>query len=82
MKRVKLIEGMFLDIATKEERQKVDALYASRAKGSAIVYMLKRIRDHWVIMINAREKNKHIPLSDTGKERLIKINSGGKSWLQ
>ena len=70
-RRVQIVEGMFLDIATKEERQKVDELYANNNKGSAIVYMLKRIRDEWVVLINAREK--YTMVSDTGEKPRFRV---------
>ena len=49
-----ILEGMFLDIATPEEKLKIDELYNQGHKGSAVVYMLKRIRTEWVKMINRK----------------------------
>ena len=52
MKRVLIVEGMFRDICSTEEMATVDKLYKEGQKGSAIVYMLKRIRNKWVEMFN------------------------------
>jgi len=82
-RRVQIIEGMFLDIATKEEKRKIDELYAMGNKGSAIVYMLKRIRDEWIVMMNNKEKASYKPVTDTGEEkRTFKVNYKGMSWNQ
>lgn len=52
MRRVTILEGMFLDIASQGDRLKVDELYRNGNKGSAVVYMLKRVREKWVELIN------------------------------
>jgi hypothetical protein len=46
-RRVTTIEEMFNDIAAPVEKQKVDELYETGRKGSAIIYMLRRIKSQW-----------------------------------
>lgn len=70
MKRVTIVEGMFRDICTTEEMDTVDKLYEEGRKGSAIVYMLKRIRNKWVEMIN-EEYNKPVNNEEYEFRRLI-----------
>ena len=57
MRRVTILEGMFLDIATSEDKQAVDRLYEVGNKGSAVVLMLKRVREKWVECINHKCNN-------------------------
>lgn len=59
LRRDKIIDGMFLDIASPEEIETVNQLYARRQKGSAVVYQLKRIKARWVELINNEHTRKY-----------------------
>jgi len=73
MRRVQIIEGMFLDICSPAEKQKVDRYYQNRQKGLAIIFMLNKIRDHWVTLINKEYKEK----AQAKNPRLVKVNRNG-----
>lgn len=74
MRRVTMIEEMFRDCATKEELQTVDSLYRLNNKGSAIVFMLKRIRRQWYVFTGKSGSEEEPP-------RVIRINEGGQTRL-
>lgn len=56
MRRVTTIESMFNDIALPAEKRKVDLLYSNHLKGSAIIFMLRRIKLHWDFLMKKDKK--------------------------
>lgn len=83
-RRVIIIEEMFQDICTDAEQQTVNALYKKNNKGSAIVFMLKRIRTQWNEFM---EKAKHVSPSRTSlipesSPRLVKFNYNGVTTFE
>lgn len=66
-RRTTILESMFLDIASKQDRLILDDLYSRRAKGPATTFMLRKVRDAWRKMRGQETK------------RTLKINQGGVS---
>lgn len=56
IKRNTMIDGLFLDIATKQDIQTVNRLYATGRKGSAVALQLRRITIVWEQLINGKYK--------------------------
>jgi hypothetical protein len=81
VRRVKMIERMFADIADIREIRKVQQLYDQGLKASAIVYMLRRIERKWQTFI----KNESLPFNGMGllkepsERRMVKITYQGVS---
>lgn len=50
-----MLEGLFLDVATPEDRATVDRLYKERNFGAAEQLAVRRIRDKWVELMNGRQ---------------------------
>lgn len=75
-RRVTYLESMFRDCATKEELNTVESLYACGNKGSAIVYMIKRVKKQWDAMLG-----KNNDIEPIAKPRTVVINEGGSSRL-
>jgi hypothetical protein len=68
-----MLEGMFKDIASKEDLKKLESMYAAGHKGAAEVFMLKKIVPQWVVMFNHYEKSKHTPLPDVENKHTFKM---------
>jgi hypothetical protein len=47
-----ILEGLFLDIATPEDRETIERLYQKRNFGAAEQVAVRRIRDVWPELIN------------------------------
>lgn len=76
VRRVTYLESMFRDCATKEEIQTVDSLYALGNKGSAVVYMVKRVKKQWDAMLG-----KNTEVKPLAQPRTVKINEGGQTRI-
>ena len=70
-----MIENMFRDIATRSELLTVNELYSKGNKGSAIVFMLKRIKRQWNKFLGREEKIQAVE----SPRKPLKINQGGIS---
>ncbi len=77
IKRDRMLDEMFKDIASREEKLKVDELYQLGFKGSAVVYMTKRILRNWNAMLGKDTRVEPINLV-----RTIKITKDGVSRLE
>lgn len=75
MRRVTLVEEMFNDVASPSEKLKVNELYHLGNKGSAIVFMLKRIRAQWEVFTGKKG------VQEAHESRVIRINEGGTTRL-
>ncbi len=84
-----MIDGIFLDFATKEDIATVDRLYKEERKGSAIALQLRRITQKWVELYNHKCNTSTNPQNklqaskqiEDSTSRTIKINSYGVSKL-
>lgn len=76
VRKVVMLEEMFRDCASQMEIQTVEDLYAHGRKGSAIVYMTKRIKRQWDAMLGKNDK-----VTPIAKPRTIKINEGGNTHM-
>lgn len=65
---------MFLDIASEEEKLKVQKLYQENFKAVAIVYMLRRVKKNWDALLG-----KPSEVEPVVKPRTVRINEGGSS---
>lgn len=77
MRKVIMLESMFKDIATRQESLVVDELYNKGAKGSAIVFMTKRVKRQWDRMLG-----KDATESSIEARRVIRINEGGHTRVE
>lgn len=77
---------MFMDVATSSEVKKYDMLYAMKNKGSATVFALRVVKDHWDVMIAKRNTVTPLPDKEVIEEQdtshLIKFNYAGRSWYE
>lgn len=53
MKPGSMLEGIFLDVATPEDKETVQKLYQKRNFGSAEQVAVRRIREKWVELLNS-----------------------------
>jgi len=52
MREGSMLEGLFLDVASPADREKVNRLYEKRNYGAAEQIAVRRIRDRWVELFN------------------------------
>ncbi len=71
IRRTVILEEIFKDIATPQERAIVDELYAKRLKGNAVKFMLSKIKKQWDVFMG-RGLTEEI-----GEARTIRITEGG-----
>ena len=75
-RKVIYLQEMFNDVSSEEEKLKVQQLYQQGNKGSAVVYMVKRVKRQWDAMLG-----KNSDVEPLVKPRTIKINEGGTSHV-
>jgi len=52
MRKGSMLEGLFLDVASPEDREVINRLYEKRNYGAAEQIAVRRIRDRWVELFN------------------------------
>ncbi len=72
---------MFYDVCTPREKAKYEDLYARNNKGSAVVFALRVVKEHWDVFVHKQKST--TPLSDSsGEERFIRFREAGRAWLE
>lgn len=62
LRRDTILDGIFWDICTPEERQIVDEFYSKRLKGPAVAFQLRKLREFVVKTLNEAPRAKDIPI--------------------
>lgn len=77
LRRVIILEQLFNDIATPQEREIVNELYAKRLKGNAVKFMLSKVKAQWDIMMGktdspeAPQSPRTIVITENGVSRHV-----------
>ncbi|MFH0863853.1 MAG: hypothetical protein V1858_02110 [Candidatus Gottesmanbacteria bacterium] len=68
LRRDVILDGIFWDICTNQERQIVDEFYSKRMKGPAVAFQLRKIREFVVKTLNTQPRPEIIATYTSNKQ--------------